>query len=57
MLIEAAGKKKNKEPKDFAMAPIERWNKLFDGTEWEIVLKHYNPHELFENNFSIEGTV
>ena len=54
MLIEATGKKKNKEPKDFAMAPIERWNKLFEGTEWAIVLKNYNPHAPFENIFSIE---
>jgi hypothetical protein len=36
------------------MAPIERWNKLFDGTEWAIVLEHYNPHAPFDNNFTIE---
>jgi hypothetical protein len=54
MINEAAGKKKNKEPKDFAMAPIERWNKLFSGTDWEIELVQYNPQATFEQNFIFE---
>lgn len=38
MVNEAKGHKRNGEFKDFALAPIERWNKLFKGTEYEIVL-------------------
>lgn len=32
---EARGKTRQGMPKDFAAAPIERWNKLFAGTEYE----------------------
>lgn len=32
---EAQGKTRQGLPKDFAQAPIERWNKLFKGTEYE----------------------
>ncbi|CAB5223871.1 hypothetical protein UFOVP389_19 [uncultured Caudovirales phage] len=32
---ESKGVKKNGDPKDYAAAPIERWNKLFAGTEYE----------------------
>lgn len=32
---EAKGVKKNGDPKDYAQAPIERWNKLFADTEFE----------------------
>ena len=32
---EAKGVKKNGDPKDYAQAPIERWNKLFHDTEYE----------------------
>lgn len=38
MVNEAKGKQRNGFPKDFALAPIERWNKLFQGTEYEINL-------------------
>ena len=38
MVNEAKGKQKNGLPKDFALAPIERWNKLFDGTDYEVNL-------------------
>jgi hypothetical protein len=39
LLAEANGKKKNGDLKDFALAPIERWNKLFKDTDYEIVLE------------------
>ena len=39
MITEAKGKMKNGLPKDFALAPIERWNKLFEGTDYEVDLK------------------
>lgn len=32
---EARGRKKNGLPKDYAQAPIDRWNKLFADTEYE----------------------
>jgi len=38
MINEARGKQKNGLPKDFALAPIERWNKLFQNTQYEITL-------------------
>jgi hypothetical protein len=38
MCNEARGKTKKGLPKDFAMAPIERWNKLFEGTDYAVDL-------------------
>lgn len=38
MINEGAGKTRRGEPKDFALAPIERWNKMFRGTDYEIDL-------------------
>lgn len=38
MINEGTGKTKRGEPKDFALAPIERWNKLFKDTDYEIDL-------------------
>lgn len=35
MIGEARGRKKNGLPKDYAAAPIDRWNKLFHGTDYE----------------------
>jgi hypothetical protein len=32
---EARGKTRQGLPKDFAQAPIDRWNRLFAGTEYE----------------------
>ncbi len=32
---EAQGRKKTGLPKDYAAAPIDRWNKLFEGTDYE----------------------
>lgn len=46
---EAEGRKRNGDPKDFAQAPIERWNKLWeDVPEYTIEMvterpKNYNP--------------
>lgn len=48
-LGEANGRKANGDPKDFAQAPIERWNKLFENDpEFQIIMvterpKNYNP--------------
>ena len=38
MTREAGGTQRNGDPKDFALAPIERWNKLFAGTEYAVTL-------------------
>jgi hypothetical protein len=38
MATEAQGAQKNGLPKDFALAPIERWNKLFADTDYEFEL-------------------
>lgn len=38
MVNEGRGKKRDGLPKDFAMAPVERWNKLFEGTAYEFEL-------------------
>jgi len=54
IMAEATGKKKNGELKDFALAPIERWSKLFHGTRHEIILveehaaKQDNYNKLFQ---------
>ena len=53
-LEEAMGTKRNGDPKDFALAPIERWNKLFQATDFEIKLElEYSArsttfHKLYE---------
>ena len=50
MVNEAKGKQKNNLPKDFALAPIERWNKLFAGTDYEInLVQTFSPPG---NNFN-----
>lgn len=36
MLDEVDGKRRNGTPKDFAKAPIDRWNKLFGNTDYTI---------------------
>ncbi len=38
MMQESQGVRSNGDPKDFALAPIERWNKLFGDTEYAVVL-------------------
>ena len=53
-LEEATGTKRNGDPKDFALAPIERWNKLFVDTDFEIKMqleysaRPNNFHKLYE---------
>jgi len=50
MVNEAKGRMKNGLPKDFALAPIERWNKLFEGTDYEInLVQTFSP---VGNNFA-----
>lgn len=53
MAGEITGTKKNGSPKDFAQAPIERWNKFFEGTDYEFRMeeeglsKNQQYHNLF----------
>lgn len=50
MVNEAKGRQKNGTPKDFALAPIERWNKLFEGTDYAVdLVQTFSPPS---NNFS-----
>jgi hypothetical protein len=45
ILTEAGGKKKDGSLKDFAKAPIDRWNRLFYDTDYEIILEpDYDAH-------------
>ena len=45
LLTEAGGKKKDGSLKDFAKAPIDRWNRLFYDTPYEIILEpDYDTH-------------
>jgi len=39
LLTEANGKRADGRPKDFALAPIDRWNRLFRDTAYEILLE------------------
>ena len=45
MITESQGKRSNGMPKDFALAPIERWNKLFGDTDYAIVLERHIEEE------------
>jgi len=45
MINECNGKRSNGTPKDFAMAPIERWNRLFGDTDYAIVLEQHREEE------------
>lgn len=47
---EALAKKRDGRPKDFAMAPLERWNKLFKGYDYEI--KFVQADGMKSNNFN-----
>ena len=44
IMQECTGKRANGMSKDFALAPIERWNKLFGDTEYAIVLEQELEH-------------
>jgi hypothetical protein len=52
---ECVGTKKDGSPKDFAMAPIERWNKFFKGSQYEFRLEQGSafapPKTTFDNLF------
>lgn len=45
MITECTGKRANGKPKDFALAPIERWNKIFGDTDYAIVLERHLQEE------------
>lgn len=51
MANEAAGEQRNGLPKDFALAPIERWNRIFEGTAYAITLvqTHGAPANTFNS--------
>jgi hypothetical protein len=53
---EAKGVKKNGDPKDYAQAPIERWNKLFHDTEYEFHMEQNEGTKktTFDTLWSIE---
>lgn len=51
MYNEATGKKKDGTPKDFAMAPIGRWNRLFKDTERMIELEEQHKRSQFGDIF------
>ena len=53
---EARGKTRQGLPKDFAQAPIDRWNKLFAGTEYEFAMVQTFGSEstTFDNIMEIE---
>lgn len=50
MINEARGHTRKGDPKDFALAPIERWNKLFKGTDYAIDL--VQTYDSGSNNFN-----
>lgn len=45
MIQECNGRRSNGQPKDFALAPIERWNRLFGDTDYAIVLERHSKDE------------
>jgi hypothetical protein len=53
-LEEALAVKRNGDPKDFAVAPIARWNKIFEDTDYEIIMQMEHSarpntfHKLYE---------
>lgn len=51
MMGECRGVKRNGKAKDFASAPIERWNKFFKGTKWEFYLEFGTPYSAPETTF------
>ena len=49
---ECYGTKKDGMPKDFAQAPIERWNKALAGTKYEFEMIQRSPHDPKPNTFN-----
>lgn len=59
ILGECEGTKRNGLPKDFAQAPIERWNRLLKGTAYEIEMVQQfgtkpTTYQSFNNLFKME---
>jgi hypothetical protein len=50
MVQESQGRKRDGLPKDYAQAPIERWNKLFKDTDYEIHMEQNDS--AYKSNFS-----
>ena len=44
LLSESRGLKRNGELKDYALAPIDRWNRLFKDTDYEFELERVEQH-------------
>jgi hypothetical protein len=56
MVGEAQGMTRQGLPKDYAQAPIERWNKLFAGTDYEFEMREGSPAgDLFNQVFEINN--
>ena len=57
MMGECRGAKRDGTPKDFAQAPIERWNKLFYETDYAIDMTHTSNTKLttFSNIFEVKN--
>lgn len=52
LLSESRGFKRNGELKDYALAPIERWNRLFHHTDYEFELSRvYEPTKEMEYEY------
>ena len=49
---ECYGTKKDGMPKDFAQAPIERWNKALAGTKYEFEMTQRSPFDPKPNTFN-----
>ena len=54
MYKEATGRKRDGLPKDFAMAPIGRWNKLFKDTERQVELLEEHERTKFGDIFDVQ---
>jgi hypothetical protein len=58
MLDEIQGIKKNGKPKDIAKAPVDRWNKFFESSEWEFAIEFGTSTEQgnsFNNLFKLRA--
>ena len=49
---ESIGQRRNGELKDYALAPIDRWNRLFKDTDYEFELTKSVTEQKFTRNFS-----
>jgi hypothetical protein len=46
---EARGRKRDGQLKDYAKAPIDRWNRLFEGTEYQVYLMQRTEKSFFQD--------